>query len=292
MPWCPICKNEYKDGYTHCNDCNADLVPTFEDLPKAIMFGSQSDMEQMKQVLVENQMEGVFVIYSEKDDCYELVVSKKHFDGAKELLSDYMAKQAEAELGACFDEQDVEITLGGDEVFDAADMEELVAKKVRKQMLEETYVDKKAKSADYKSSGYTLLGVGGIGLIIILLNIVGVIKIPIHPSSIIMMYIVMGALFLIFVISGVLALRSSKRLLTLDEADRKEMDKVNAFLADYTAETIDREIAFEETAETEMKYYQRIAYLNRLLSEHFPDVSKAIINKLCEDHYDRTFGDE
>ena len=26
MPWCPICKNEYVEGRTHCPDCDADLV--------------------------------------------------------------------------------------------------------------------------------------------------------------------------------------------------------------------------------------------------------------------------
>ena len=26
MPWCPKCKNEYKDGYTVCADCGSDLV--------------------------------------------------------------------------------------------------------------------------------------------------------------------------------------------------------------------------------------------------------------------------
>lgn len=26
MPWCPVCKNEYKDGYTLCADCGAELV--------------------------------------------------------------------------------------------------------------------------------------------------------------------------------------------------------------------------------------------------------------------------
>lgn len=26
MPWCPVCKNEYVEGKTHCPDCDADLV--------------------------------------------------------------------------------------------------------------------------------------------------------------------------------------------------------------------------------------------------------------------------
>lgn len=31
MPWCPVCKNEYVEGKTHCPDCDVDLV---EELPE------------------------------------------------------------------------------------------------------------------------------------------------------------------------------------------------------------------------------------------------------------------
>lgn len=31
MPWCPVCKNEYVEGKTHCPDCDVDLV---DELPE------------------------------------------------------------------------------------------------------------------------------------------------------------------------------------------------------------------------------------------------------------------
>lgn len=31
MPWCPVCKNEYKDGLQVCADCGADLVDSLDD---------------------------------------------------------------------------------------------------------------------------------------------------------------------------------------------------------------------------------------------------------------------
>lgn len=35
MPWCPVCKNEYVEGKTHCPDCDVDLVDEFPaDEPK------------------------------------------------------------------------------------------------------------------------------------------------------------------------------------------------------------------------------------------------------------------
>ena len=31
MHWCPNCKTEYREGFTRCADCGADLVPTLPD---------------------------------------------------------------------------------------------------------------------------------------------------------------------------------------------------------------------------------------------------------------------
>lgn len=35
MPWCPICKNEYVEGKTHCPDCDVDLVEELSEEPEA-----------------------------------------------------------------------------------------------------------------------------------------------------------------------------------------------------------------------------------------------------------------
>lgn len=34
MPWCPVCKNEYIEGKTHCPDCDADLVDELPEKPE------------------------------------------------------------------------------------------------------------------------------------------------------------------------------------------------------------------------------------------------------------------
>lgn len=43
MPWCPICKNEYVEGRTHCPDCDADLV---DELPEETIEPSTSTPDQ------------------------------------------------------------------------------------------------------------------------------------------------------------------------------------------------------------------------------------------------------
>lgn len=34
MPWCPVCKNEYVEGKTHCPDCDVDLVDELPEEPE------------------------------------------------------------------------------------------------------------------------------------------------------------------------------------------------------------------------------------------------------------------
>lgn len=40
MPWCPICKNEYVEGKTHCPDCDVDLV---EELTETEIAGEEEE---------------------------------------------------------------------------------------------------------------------------------------------------------------------------------------------------------------------------------------------------------
>ena len=32
MPWCPVCKNEYRDGFTTCSECKVPLVDSLDDI--------------------------------------------------------------------------------------------------------------------------------------------------------------------------------------------------------------------------------------------------------------------
>lgn len=58
MPWCPVCKNEYKEGYKVCADCDADLVESLEDI------SNSADVNE-NEVEIENETED----FSENEFC-------------------------------------------------------------------------------------------------------------------------------------------------------------------------------------------------------------------------------
>ncbi len=52
MPWCPICKNEYIAGKTHCPDCDVDLVDELTEdpepkVPVPILVPSEEDLSDL-----------------------------------------------------------------------------------------------------------------------------------------------------------------------------------------------------------------------------------------------------
>lgn len=73
------------------------------------------------------------------------------------------------------------------------------------------YQDKKAKAEDYKSSAYTLLLIGVLGIVVFILMEAGVLPFQIAGSNKYITYGVMGTMFVVFIVMGVLSLRSSKK---------------------------------------------------------------------------------
>lgn len=50
MPWCPVCKNEYVEGRTHCPDCDVDLVDELSDEPDAPDTPPVPDEEELAEL--------------------------------------------------------------------------------------------------------------------------------------------------------------------------------------------------------------------------------------------------
>ena len=107
MPWCPVCKNEYKEGYTHCNDCNVDLVPTLDDMPKPVMFGEKEEMEDMKELLSKKGIKDTLVVYDEKDKVHELCVKPEFAEEATQILKSYFEAEMQNEAAQAYSAEEL-----------------------------------------------------------------------------------------------------------------------------------------------------------------------------------------
>lgn len=55
MPWCPVCKNEYREGIKLCAECKVELVERLEDEKKSDELSEQEKIARVRAMLAEEQ---------------------------------------------------------------------------------------------------------------------------------------------------------------------------------------------------------------------------------------------
>lgn len=150
------------------------------------------------------------------------------------------------------------------------------------------YVSKSSKKEDVKSTAYTFTIVGIGGLILLILLALGVIPIQIPESTKIMMYLVMGAMFVIFLFIGIRSFGQIKNL--ANDAVREEellAEITKWFLDTYQAKDIDCGLDTSQTEE--MLYFSRYDAMKRLISNKYPDLEESFLDHMIETFYTEIF---
>ncbi len=156
------------------------------------------------------------------------------------------------------------------------------------------YQNSAAKAEDNKSSAFTLLLVGGIGMVLIVLCMADVIKLNLNETSKYMVYGVMSALFILFLVMGVVSLRSSK---IFAEKARKEdslTEEIRKWcLEDLSVEKVDALLDEEaEGLSEEMKYFKRAELMKKLIGEKFLNLDEAYLENFIDEIYPEIFEKE
>lgn len=157
------------------------------------------------------------------------------------------------------------------------------------------YRDSKELFLENKSSAYMLLTVGIIGIIVLALICTDVIKIYFSLTSKIISGVVMGSLFVTFIVMGIATLKNAKKY---GEKAKEEGDLTTNIL-DYCADnltpmTVDRACKDEEWDELpeEMKYFKRIDYIREFITEHFMNLEEDYVSFLADEMYTTFYDDE
>lgn len=152
------------------------------------------------------------------------------------------------------------------------------------------YQDKKAKAEDYKSSAYTLLLVGVIGLIALILMIMEVLPFRLVGNGKYITYGVLGVMFIGFIVMGISSFRSAKRYAS--EADDEEdlTGKIKTWAREHlTAESIKENIWFEDGTPDEMKYFKYFEGIKAAVTQEFGSLNASYLEALCEELYAEIF---
>lgn len=314
MPWCPICKNEYREGFTHCNDCDMDLVESLDQGPVKIMYGMKEQIEQFHEYLQQCGITESFVRFNPDDKNHDLYVPGPQAGPATTAIRQLIQEQTKEREEEMMElaEQQYRAQLGEEGEFDEEELKQMMQEKMTQTMSrprkgggvkkETVYVDKKRKAEEYKSSAFSLIIVGIAGLVFLVLLLMGVLPVRFAGASKVMISTVMGALFLLFLVMGFLSFGSYKKYLVVAQAEADLIDEINAYLAEKaTRNTIDSMVkeksqivaqaggeVVTEDDEADM-YYVRMRMIKGILNVQYPDADILLTDYLAEEWYGKVY---
>ena len=161
----------------------------------------------------------------------------------------------------------------------------------RRKRMEEgpgVYVESSKKAQEFKSGAFSLLLVGGVGLVAVLLILFDVIPLQMNIFSKYLVLGVMGTLFVLFIIMGCLSVKSYKKFeIIASEEDNLTGNLTSWCQENLTKEVIDSEI---EEEEEELKYFRRTEKMKELITGKFMNLDAAFLDSFVDDMYQNIFG--
>ena len=267
MAWCPQCKNEYRDGIKVCADCGCELVETqqYDDLIP-LSFGDEEKLHFLKKYLEYNKLEGVTVKFDEEEHVYKLFVREGDRGPATAMARVFYQQEAEAQESL---KQEAEET----EENSTASVSMI-------------YHDSSEKAEENRSSAWMLLIIGGIGLVIMLLGIFGVL--PFRLGNPYLFYGVMSAVFILFLVMGVVSMKNARIFAREAESENTLRDAMTKWYRDnLVAEEIDAAILTEdespEEVGEEILYFRRIQQLKDMFNHQFMNLDQVFLEHFIDD---------
>ena len=136
-----------------------------------------------------------------------------------------------------------------------------------------TYQKLSDKYEDVKSSAYTLILVGGVGLFVMILQWINVIKFPISSQTKWLFNSVLGGMFI-----------HAKKVKIEADIEDKLINKINQFAKEnITKEIIDKEVPQDD--HVEILFFNRAEVIKNILMHEFEDADEALIDELIENIY-------
>lgn len=152
------------------------------------------------------------------------------------------------------------------------------------------YQDSSERASDNRSSAWMLLGLGILGLIAVVLGVAGIL--PVHFGNQYLFYGVMGAVFILFVVAGIVSMKNAKFF----EKKAESENSLRQTLLDWCGENlnaadIDAAVCAKGASE-EIAYFRRSSYIKEKLNHQFVNLNQGFLDQFIDDYiYDKIFGE-
>lgn len=144
------------------------------------------------------------------------------------------------------------------------------------------------KYQDITSSASTMLLVGIIGILFMILVLADIIPLPLNSSTAWLFDSVMGGIFIIFIISGIISFMHAKQV----KIDANEEDKLIEELLTWADINISKEMLDEGldlTQPEELLYFNRADKIKDKLMHQFENADEALIYEYTEQIYQNIY---
>ncbi len=280
MSWCPICKMNYEDNES-CPNCEVSLISGYEEDYSEIFSNKNEEVTiDIFNNLMENGFSSTHYFFDENDENYYIICNNDDIISAKQQIIHYV-------------NNDFDVYLTENEKSILNKTINSITDDVASSMISSTpqYVSAEDKYTNVRSSATSLLSVGILGLVILLLDFIGVYSFPLSGTTRFLFMLTMSLLFVIFIISGTISFINSKKL-------KKEIDveeNIKEDIKKYILEELDLSPAdakFTDETSPEEKCLFRSGYICIKLSEKFPNSDKLLIENFVEEIYDDIYPDD
>lgn len=151
-----------------------------------------------------------------------------------------------------------------------------------------SYVKLSTKYDDIMSSASTMFIVGILGIIFLALVFFKVIPLPISSSTVWLFDSVMGGVFVIFIIAGIVSFMHAKQV----KADADVEDRVIKDIQKWsdeiiTAELLDKNLDLQQPEE--LLYFSRADKIKDMIMHEFENTDEALISEMVEEIYQKLY---
>lgn len=160
---------------------------------------------------------------------------------------------------------------------------------VRRERTGGLYQDSSEKASDNRSSAWVLLGLGTVGLIAVVLGVAGIL--PFQFGNPYLFYGVMGAIFILFVVAGIVSMKNARFFEKKAESENSLRQTLLDWCRDnLNAADIDAEVCGEGVSE-EVAYFRRSFCIKEKLNHQFVNLNQGFLDQFVDDYiYDEIFG--
>ncbi len=276
MKICPKCRNEYRDGITHCADCGVELIEegTQKQARKLLIEAPYPAVSNVMKYLEYCKFTSVSMEEPDEEGITALYCSEKEYKNAYKQMNVFLMeenKKAAMEAMANISEEDIQ------------ELEE-TKKEVPPSNV---YVNYEAKASENKSSAWSFLIIGVLGVILVVLSWFNLIPFSIGGRGNWFTHGVMLLFFVIFIYIGIVSAKNINKYKILAGEEANTQGELEKFLTEqFTAEALEKiEADTEEEA-----YFNRMKFMREKVLQVFPEENEIFVESLLDAHYDKLFG--